>query len=273
MQTIYIILIILAAIVIAMPFILLAPGYVGKKKDKFYGRNIAHRGLFLPDQSIPENSLAAFRRAADAGYGIELDVQLSRDGRVVVFHDDTLTRVCGDSRRVDEVDFDELQMLRLCGTNERIPLFSEVLETVGGRVPIIVELKNGRRNDELCEKTLEYLRSYDGDTCIESFNPLIVAWFARRAPHIFRGQLSQPPKYYGEANMSKFKGFLLGNLFLNVLARPHFISYRIGKKPLCVRFCEALGAVKVAWTSHDDSAERDFDVVIFEHYEPTIKFK
>ena len=273
MGPVYIILIVLAAVIISLPPILLAPGRVGKKGAAFYGRNIAHRGLFAKDQSIPENSLTAFRRAADAGYGIELDVQLSRDGQVVVFHDDTLDRVCSVHSRVDELDYTELRKLRLCGTDECIPLFSEVLEAVGGRVPIIVELKNGRRNDELCEKTLSYLQNYSGETCIESFNPLIVAWFARRAPQIFRGQLSQPPKFYAEADMSKLKGFLLGNVLLNVVARPHFISYRIGKKPLCVRFCEALGAVKVAWTAHDEKAEKDFDVVIFEHYEPKIKYK
>jgi len=273
MAPVIIVLIVVAAVAIILPPVILAPGHVGKKGDAFRGRNIAHRGLFTPDQSIPENSLPAFARAADAGYGVELDVQLSRDGRVVVFHDDTLARICGDERRVDEVDFDELETLRLCNTDERIPLFSEVLDVIGGRVPIIVELKNGHCNAELCEKTLEYLKNYNGETCIESFNPMIVAWFSRHAPKIFRGQLAQPPRFYAEAGMNKATGFILGNLLFNVIARPHFISYRIGKKPAAVRFCEALGAVKVAWTAHDDSAEADFDVVIFEHYEPRQKYK
>ena len=103
------------------------PGHAKKdKKAHFYGRNIAHRGLYESDQSVPENSLGAFKRAVEHGYGIELDVQLSADGQVVVFHDDTLSRVCGLDKRVDELDYEELQKLSLFGTNERIPLFSEI---------------------------------------------------------------------------------------------------------------------------------------------------
>lgn len=274
MPAFVIVLIILAALILLLPFLLLAPRIAGKKKKApFFGRNFAHRGLYEKDQSIPENSLPAFARAADAGYGMELDVQLSRDGRIVVFHDDTLDRVCGVHARVDELDYAELRELRLCGTEESIPLFDEVLALVDGRTPIIIELKNGRRNRELCEKTLAAMKSYKGETCVESFNPMIVAWFRRHAPSVFRGQLAQPPKKYAKNKFSKKTAFLLGNLLLNVLARPHFIAYRIGEKPLSVRFSEALGAVKVAWTSHDPSTEADFDVVIFEHYLPKQRFK
>lgn len=269
-----VIIIVFAVLVLLLPFLLLAPRVAGrKKKAPFYGRNFAHRGLYEKDQSIPENSLPAFARAAEAGYGMELDVQLSRDGRVVVFHDDTLDRVCGVHARVDELNYDELRTLRLCGTEESIPLFDEVLALVNGRTPIIIELKNGKRNRELCEKTLAAIKSYKGETCIESFNPMIVAWFRRHAPSVFRGQLAQPPKNYSTKKFSKKTAFLLGNLLLNVLARPQFIAYRIGKKPLSVRFSEALGAVKVAWTSHDPSTEADYDVVIFEHYLPKPRFK
>ena len=269
-----IVVIVLAALILLLPVFLLAPRVPGKKlKRPFYGKNIAHRGLYEKDQSIPENSLPAFARAVEKGYGIELDVQFSRDGRLVVFHDDTLDRVCGVASRVDALDWEELKLLRLCDTGERIPLFDEVLALVKGRVPIIVELKNGPRNKVLCEKTLAALRSYEGETCIESFNPLIVAWFRFHAPSILRGQLAQPPSFYRAEGFSGMTSFLLGNLLLNVAARPHFIAYRIGKKPLPVRFSEALGAMRVAWTGHDPSAEPDFDVVIFEHYlpEPTYK--
>ena len=265
---------ILAAVLLLLPFLLLAPRRPGKKKSApFFGRNFAHRGLYEKDGSVPENSLPAFARAVERGYGIELDVQLSRDGEVVVFHDDTLDRVCGKDARVDALDYAELRSLSLCGTEERVPLFSEVLELVNGRVPLIVELKNGPRNKELCRKTLAFLRAYRGPFCVESFNPMIVAWFRRHAPSVFRGQLSQPPARYPEEGYSKALGFVLGNLLLNLLARPHFVAYKIGKKPLAVRFSEALGATRVAWTSHDDTAEADFDVVIFEHYLPRPVFK
>ena len=101
---------------------LIAPGSSTKRqRAPFMGTNCAHRGLHSRDKSVPENSLEAFRLAAEAGYGIELDVQLSKDGQVVVFHDDTLDRVCGVHVRVDELTLSELRELRLCGTDQTIP--------------------------------------------------------------------------------------------------------------------------------------------------------
>lgn len=251
---------------------LIAPGKIRKKqRSPFQNRNFAHRGLHKRDKSVPENSLAAFERAASYGYGIELDVQLSKDGQVVVFHDDTLNRVCGVDARVDSKTFDELKQLRLCGTDETIPLFSEVLKTVRGRGALIVELKNGKHNKELCEKTYALLRRYTGDYCIESFNPFIVRWFRLNAPEVVRGQLANPPKdYNGEVN--PVTGFILGNVLLNFLARPQFIAYKIAPKPFPVKLCEALGAMKVCWTSHEWVNEKGNDTVIFEFYKPKLKF-
>ncbi|MBR5707932.1 MAG: glycerophosphodiester phosphodiesterase [Oscillospiraceae bacterium] len=266
--------IILIVIIIGLPFLFLAPGHASKTmKAPFYGRNFAHRGLHSEDKSVPENSLAAFRLAVEAGYGMELDVQLSKDGEVVVFHDDDLKRVCGVDARVDELDYSELSKLRLCGTEERIPLFSEVLDTVNGKTPMIVELKTGKRNKELCLKTLDMLNAYGGDACIESFDPFIVTWFAHHAPKLLRGQLSQRTKDFREGGLKPATAFILGNVLFNVLARPHFIAYRIGERPLPVRFSEALGAMPVGWTSHDPASEKRRDAVIFEFYRPEIRYK
>ena len=273
MQPVWIVLIVLGALLLLFLFVYAPARPSKKKKAAFYGKNIAHRGLFEKDQSIPENSLPAFARAVENGYGVELDVQLSRDGRVVVFHDDDLKRVCGDARRVDEVDYDELRTLRLYESEETIPLFDEVLAVIAGKTPIIVELKTGKRNKELCEKTLAALRAYAGKTCIESFDPTIVVWFKKNARDIFRGQLAQLPIEYRKIGKSPLISFLLGTTALNVLARPNFIAYRIGKKAFPVRVAEALGATRVAWTSHDEETEKDFDVVIFEHYRPKTEYK
>ena len=257
---------------VALPIFLLAPGRAGEKPRPFLGRNFAHRGLHTEDRTVPENSLAAFRRAADAGYGMELDVQLSKDGEVVVFHDDTLDRVCGVSGRVDGYTLAELREFRLCGTEERIPLFSEVLELVAGSRPLIVELKTGSRNGELCRKTCALLRSYEGPVCVESFDPRIVAWFRLRAPEFFRGQLAQLPEEYVRTGMGRIKAFLLGHTLLNAAGRPEFIAYRIGPRPLTVRLAERLGAVPVGWTSHDPVNEEGLGAVIFEFYTPKPKY-
>ncbi len=262
----------LCAAATAIPLALLFPGQATKRqKAPFLGRNFAHRGLHSRDKSIPENSLPAFEAAVRAGYGMELDVQLSKDGEVVVFHDDTLDRVCGVHARVDELTLAELRELRLCGTDCGIPLFSEVLRTVKGRTPLIVELKTGRRNRELCEKTYALLAEYRGEACIESFNPLIVMWFRIHAHDMLRGQLAAPMKEYRE--QSRLQAFLLSHCLLNTLARPHFIAYKIGYRPPTVRLAERLGAMRVGWTSHEPKNERRRDVVIFEFYRPKVKFK
>lgn len=253
---------------------LLAPGTSSRRqREPFMGTNVAHRGLHSRDKSVPENSLEAFRLAAEAGYGIELDVQFSKDKQVVVFHDDTLDRVCSVHARVDELTYDELKELRLCGSDQIIPLFTEVLGVIRGRSPIICELKNGRNNRELCEKTYEIISGYRGDICVESFNPMIVAWFRFHAKDLLRGQLAQPTRFYDAETMSAPLAYALGHTLFNCLARPQFIAYRIGFRPLSVRMSELLGAMRVGWTSHEPRNEAGRDTVIFEFYRPKVKFK
>lgn len=256
----------------AVPLWLSAPSRPGrKKKAPFERKNFAHRGLHASDGSVPENSLAAFRRAAEAGYGVELDVQLSKDGEVVVFHDDTLDRVCGVHSRVDEKTFSELRALRLRDTDETIPLFTEVLDVYDGRGPMIVELKPGRRNRELCEKTLAILKSYSGNYCIESFDPKIVAWFRFHAPRVLRGQLAMPMNDYA-ASMPKWLAFACSRCLCNFMSRPQFIAYDIVRLPFTVKLCHKLGAMDVRWTSHSIRNEKGADAVIFEYYRPGRNF-
>lgn len=259
---------------VAAPLYLLAPGSATRRqRAPFLGVNYAHRGLHSRDRSVPENSLAAFRLAARAGYGIELDVQLSKDGQVVVFHDADLKRVCGVDRRVDELTLAELRQLRLCGTEESIPLFSEVLGSIRGAGPLIVELKNGRRNRELCEKTYRLLEDYRGEVCIESFNPFIVAWFRLHAPDLIRGQLARPYGKYRKDNVPVLRAFMLSHNLYNLFTRPQFIAYEIGFRPLTVRITELLGAMRFGWTSHEPRNEKGCDGVVFEFYKPKLKFK
>lgn len=242
------------------------------KTDKsiFWHRNFAHRGLHVNDDGIPENSIAAFKAAVDAGYGIELDVQLSKDGQVVVFHDDTLNRVCGVDGRVDAYDYGELRQMSLLGTGERIPLFTEVLKILEkGSGPLICELKNGPRNNELCEKTYAILQTYAGDYCIESFNPFIVNWFRKKAPDVFRGQLATAPKNYdGFKNLVRW---LLGNVWFSLINKPDFVAYENIQRPPHVLRLRKKGVMLVAWTSRTpDVDQAQNDAVIFEHYQPPL---
>lgn len=254
----------------ALSVLLAAPGRATERQSApFAGRCFAHRGLHEKDHSVPENSLRAFDRACEAGYGIELDVQLTRDGQVVVFHDDTLDRVCGVSGRVDSFSYAELQAFPLWSGSQRIPLFSSVLDTVAGRVPLIVELKMGRHNRELCEKTYAMLSAYRGDACIESFHPGIVRWFRRHAPELLRGQLAMPPERYA---LPRVGAFFAGNCLTNFLCRPHFIAYELGRKPFFVRQEEKMGALRVCWTSRSPVEPKAHDAVIFEFYRPNPEF-
>ena len=214
-------------------------------------------------------------RGCGGGYGVELDVQLTRDKQVVVFHDDDLKRACGIDARVDAYSYDELQTLSLFGTQERIPLFTDVLSTIDGKIPMIVELKSGGDWKTLCPKTLELLQAYKGDYCVESFHPLLVRWFYLHAPQILRGQLSEAARF-SRKGLPLYQSIMMSRLFTNILTHPQFIAYRVGPKCLSVRICEWLGAMRVAWTARptDDHAKltRHNDAIIFEHYRPETHF-
>ena len=258
-----------AASVCGIGAFLVAPQRVDEELyAPFQNRNIAHRGLHCIEKGIPENSIASFNAACEAGYGSELDVQLTKDGQVVVFHDDDLKRVCGVDARVDSKTLEELEELRLLGTEQGIPLFTEVLAAVAGRTPLIVELKSGPNNEELCEKTYEILAGYEGEYCIESFDPRIVAWFRFHAPNVVRGQLAKRPKDFKKEELHPVGAFLVGNGLLNFVSRPQFVAYKIGKQPLSVKMSEKMGAMKFCWTSREEGNEKHYDSVIFEHYNP-----
>jgi len=256
-----------------------APGKIPPEAKKaalpFIGLNCAHRGLHTEDQSVPENSLAAFEAAREGGYGVELDVQLSKDGFVVVFHDDDLVRACGIDKKVNTLDYEELSELRLFGTNERIPLFTEVLKVLGD-APVIVELKTaGANNAEHCQKTLDILRENGRFWCIESFDPRIGAWFRKNAPDVLRGQLSSAAHNFD--TVSKLQAFLLSSLLLNFLSRPHFVAYSTDPRPFTELLCRLFGAMTVVWTLHPDHDiamfEQKNDAVIFEYYTPKPRYR
>ena len=261
------------AALVGLAAYLVAPDIAPREKcAPFIGRNYAHRGLHNIEKSVPENSLPAFADAALMGYGIELDVHITQDGQLLVFHDDNTKRICGVDYILEKVTWEELSKLKLCGTDYRIPLLSEVLGVVGTQCPVIIELKRGGRNRELCEKTYAMMKEYGGIYCVESFDPRIVHWFRRNAPEVLRGQLASDPHELAK-DTKKLNAFIIGNLLSNVFSRPNFVSYGMGSKPLLAKLSEKMGAMKVAWVSRDNSAEKQNDAVIFEHYNPEPKYK
>lgn len=162
-----------------------------RKPDKsaFQTRFFAHRGLHENGTAHPENSLPAIRRAVEEGYGIEFDIQVTKDGVPVVFHDFTLRRMCGQKGRVCDYTLQELSQFRLLDCGERIPTFKEALKAVDGRVPLIIEMKMEYFDLRVCRAADQLLREYKGVYCIESFNPLVLLWYRKNRPDVMRGQL------------------------------------------------------------------------------------
>ena len=182
----------------------------------------AHRGLF-DNKTVPENSLEAFRRAAERGFGIELDVQLTADGHVVVFHDYTLKRVCGADVKLSELTLSELRQYKLLGTEYTVPTLTEVLALVDGRVPLLMELKGESTNDDVCLPTARLLDDYNGAFCVESFNPVLLRWFKIHRPEVARGQLVTN-LMGGKRKGNRLVNFMLTGMLFNFLSRPDFIA-------------------------------------------------
>lgn len=240
----------------------------------FSAWNFAHRGLWDMNAGIPENSLPAFRRAAERGFAIELDVHLTADGQLAVFHDDTLSRMCGLNRTVESMNYSELARLRLLNTEHRIPLLSEVLKLVEGRVPLLIEMKLPTRSTRLCPLLDRELAAYSGPYLIESFNPLGLRWYRKHRPAVLRGQLAC--RHAPAPGLEGFLRKLSASLLINCVSRPHFIAYHfLHMDGLGVRLNQSLFQIPVfAWTirSQEDFEEckEKYCGVIFEGFVPRI---
>lgn len=252
---------------------LIAPRMSGKPDvSALMGVHYAHRGLHDNKGDAPENSLAAIKLAVEHGYGIEFDVQLTRDRIPVVFHDESLKRVCGVEGNVRDYTYEELQQFPLLASQERIPLLSDVLAAVDGKVPLIIEIKIHEKVDEVCAKADELIAAYKGPYCIESFDPRAVAWYKKNRPQVIRGQLSCSFKKPGKPE--KLAHILVHHLLTNVMARPDFVAYSHKHKGNMSRvLCRKIfGVLSVAWTLKSqqelDAAKQDFDLFIFEQFIP-----
>lgn len=210
--------------------------------EKIKGKYIAHRGLH--SENVPENSLSAFQAAANENYPIEIDLHLTKDGEVVVFHDGTLKRMCGSDLKVAEATLHELKEYRLNQSDEAIPTLQECLNVVDGKVPLLIEFKMENGNTKaLCNAADKILSSYNGSYLIQSFYPQVVRWYKKNRKSVCRGQLACRFRKKG------FAKWLSGNLLLNFLGRPDFVSYKHSdKNNIMLKFAVWLGAFPIGWT-------------------------
>ena len=241
------------------------------ERQRMTGIRVAHRGLHDLTPSCPENSLPAFALAAEKGYAIENDIHLTKDGEVVVFHDDDLSRMCGVEGKIEEKTLSELKELRLQDTDERIPTLKECLDTVAGRVPLLIEFKSFsfKGAEELCVKANAILLEYEGTYWIQSFFPWVPRWYKKHRPDICRGQLASG--FYKE----KFPLPVVGMLVFNLFGRPDFVSYDINcPRNFFFRLCVLLGAHPAGWTVRSADALKEtegkyrFRTAIFELFLP-----
>ena len=250
---------------------LIAPGRKRPDASALTGWLYAHRGLHGGD--VPENSLAAFSRAVEAGYGIELDVQLTRDGFLVVHHDASLKRVCGADLRICDITFEELCRHPL-PDGSCVPLFSDVLTLVGGRVPLIVEVKHHGGAARNAASALQQLGAYGGPYCVESFHPLAMRYFRLHAP--MWCAVSWP--WAARVNRVKpgsSRTLRSSTCWSTSLSRPHFVAYSCPEDHTLAMWLmrRCFHPLLAAWTLRsqealDGALARGYQLPIFEGFIP-----
>ena len=226
----------------------------------------AHRGLHK--EGVPENSMAAFRAALEKGYGIELDIHLMKDGNLAVIHDSSLLRTAGVDVRIEDLTAEDLENYRLEGTEEKIPLFREVMAIYEGNAPMIVELKPSENNHAaLAEAACELMKDYKGIYCMESFDPRCVHWLRQNRPHIIRGQLME--NFMGQkSKVHPAIRFALTHNLLNFATVPDFVACKFDdrKHSITTALCrKAWDLQGVSWTIR---SQADFDIAVAEGWLP-----
>ncbi len=231
---------------------------------------IAHRGFH--NEVAPENSLAAFSRSIEAGFAIELDVRLTKDNEVIVFHDDSLKRMTSAGGLVNQYILTSLKSLKLHGSSERIPTLKEVLTLVDGRVPLIIELKNNSKDKILEEKTMDLLSDYSGEYTIQSFNPFSLQWIRENHPNVIIGLLTTYD--FGKESIESLKKALVRYMPMLPLIRPEYIGLNYKSySPLQLGIIKNLTNSKIIyWTVDNESdfkrVHKNCSNLIFEGFDP-----
>lgn len=229
----------------------------------FENKYIAHRGLHF-NKEIPENSLLAFKKAIEKNYSIEFDITISKDNQIVVFHDEDLYRLCGIKENIEQMDYSFFKERKLYESNEYIPLFTEVLDLVSGKITLIIEIKKHKNIGILENKLVDLLEKYNGKYLICSFEKEILFWFKRNKPNLKRGLIFESnPKKFEKYNKILF-------LYKYYKTKPHFISldYKLLDSSI-YNFCARNSLDLITWTIKNkesfEKVKEKVDAVIFEN--------
>jgi glycerophosphoryl diester phosphodiesterase len=231
---------------------------------------IAHRGFYKKDLSIPENSISAFKEALNHGYSIELDVNLLKDGQVVVYHDHDLKRIFNKDLSLDHLTYEDIKKYKY-DNNETIPLLKDVLDLVDGKTNLLIELKPHGDVVNLCKNFMEIMKDYQGNYAVFSFHPKVVYYLKKHYPHVIRGQISE--YFKDNYQMPKFMKFLMKRLWFNRFTKPDFISYGIYDMPN--KYLDKLKKKGTTIISYAAKSQKEFDFVkthydnvVFEYFHP-----
>lgn len=240
-------------------------------------RPIAHRGLHVAADGVIENSMSAATAAIAGGFGIECDVQLSADGQAMVFHDFVLDRLTGETGPVAERSAKALSAIALKGGRGTIPTLDAFLDLIGGRVPLVIEIKSRFDGDlALTRRTADILSRRAGQPIvIKSFDPVIIAALREIAPAIPRGIVAMGDYTYPDyAHLDASQKHALANLLHFGQSRPDFLSWKVSDLPSAAPFLcrSALGLPLMTWTVRTpedrDKAVRHADQMVFEGFVP-----
>jgi glycerophosphoryl diester phosphodiesterase len=264
----------LIAIVLLFVLYLLAlsgrTGHRGLRKLRGWG--YAHRGLH--GNGVPENSMLAFRKALEGGYGIEFDVHLMKDGNLAIIHDSSLKRTAGADVLIEDLTVEDLENYRLEGTDEKIPLFSELLDLYAAKAPLIIELKAHGNHAELAKAVCDAMDGYKGVYCMESFDPRVVQWLRKNRPEIIRGQLAENFLKVKQNPLNIVIKFIMTNHLMNFMTMPDFVAYKFSdRNTLGTRICRKFWKLQgVSWTIRSqedyDTAVKEGWIPIFEYFTP-----
>lgn len=234
-----------------------------------YKQYIAHRGLY-EGLFVPENSMLAFKKAIEQNYAIELDVRITKDNKIVVFHDKNLIRMCGLEKKLTNQNFDDIKNLCLYQSKETIPLFQDVLKLINSQVPIVVEIKNDSKVGQFESILANILDDYKGEFSVCSFNEEVVYWFKENRINFKRGLI------YGDIKELQIKFYKTVFLYRFFKVKPDFVSldYKLSNT-LIVNFCKKLNIPIFTWTVNNKKkykkAKVIFDNLIFENIRPKNK--
>jgi glycerophosphoryl diester phosphodiesterase len=238
-------------------------------------RPIAHRGYHDARAGRIENTLPAAEAAVARNFAIECDLQLTADGRAVVFHDGSLDRLTEATGSVGARTLAELRAIALSGTDAHIPSLEDLIDLVGGRVPVVIELKSRWDGDRQLEQAVAtILAGYSGPAAVMSFDPASMLAMRRLAPTVPRGLVAD--RFDAGLNwdhLSPARRFALRHLLAVATVRPHFVSYGIkalpASAPLILR---RFGMPLITWTvrtpADREKARLYCDQITFEGFDP-----